>query len=433
MAKLLQTNTNHLRAAQDLIVHNLCRGYIDIAFIAEPWYIEGDNRWALSSDRNTSVAITWQGVTSGFPCLHYFSLNRNLANFSEYLATLEMIRWRYRGKPLYFFGDFNARSGRWDATGTNARGFALAEWADSLDLLLLNRRFIHTCVHPRGLLVVDVSWMSVSANNLVTGWWVNESVDTLSDHRYVVIEFISEQVGSPVDRISRKYFPRWNIKKINLDIARASLLIKSWDNPEETTIENRVKWITNNLKELADSSMPRSGPAGKSSAYWWSNDITELHRVCSKCRRAVVRTRRRRHYSHEHLIMLWGELKLAREELRKAIWKAKDRAWRELLATLDRDPWGRPYRVLLKYIRPVTPSAIESLPAETVEEVVSTLFPPPRTCEITEMNIREGDEEVLVSKPELITVGKRIARGKAPGPDGISGALLKESLESISP
>jgi len=43
-----------------------------------------------------------------------------------------------------------------------------------------------------------------------------------------------------------------------------------------------------------------------------------------------------------------------RYALRGAISQAKARAWDELLEKLDRDSWGRPYKLVTKKLRPAT-------------------------------------------------------------------------------
>ena len=54
---------------------------------------------------------------------------------------------------------------------------------------------------------------------------------------------------------------------------------------------------------------------------------------------------------------------------------AKRRAWGELLASLDADPWGRPYKMVLNKLRPWAPSTTESMDPRFLKEVVDTLFP----------------------------------------------------------
>ncbi|XP_011686455.1 PREDICTED: uncharacterized protein LOC105449153 [Wasmannia auropunctata] len=65
--------------------------------------------------------------------------------------------------------------------------------------------------------------------------------------------------------------------------------------------------------------------------------------------RKVTRGRRKRGAA---VPALEAELALARKTLRQAIKEAKNRAWLELLGDIDRDPWGRPYKVVLGKLRP---------------------------------------------------------------------------------
>ncbi|XP_043264151.1 uncharacterized protein LOC122404279 [Colletes gigas] len=52
-----------------------------------------------------------------------------------------------------------------------------------------------------------------------------------------------------------------------------------------------------------------------------------------------------------------------------AIKRAKAQAWKDLLQTLDDDPWGRPYRVVLKKLRPWAPPVTEGLDPRLLEDV----------------------------------------------------------------
>ena len=64
-----------------------------------------------------------------------------------------------------------------------------------------------------------------------------------------------------------------------------------------------------------------------------------------------------------------------RRSLQRAIKEAKRRAWGELLASLDADSWGRPYKMVLNKLRPWAPSTTESIDPRFLEEVIDTLFP----------------------------------------------------------
>jgi hypothetical protein len=72
---------------------------------------------------------------------------------------------------------------------------------------------------------------------------------------------------------------------------------------------------------------------------------------------------------------LYNAYREARSPLQQAIKEAKRRAWDELLATLDSDPWGRPYRLVLNKLRPWAPPTTKSMDPQLLEEVVGALFP----------------------------------------------------------
>jgi hypothetical protein len=65
----------------------------------------------------------------------------------------------------------------------------------------------------------------------------------------------------------------------------------------------------------------------------------------------------------------------ARRSLKQAMGESKKRAWDELQAILDFDPWGRPYRVVLNKLRPWWPPVTEGMDSQFLERVVDTLFP----------------------------------------------------------
>ncbi|KAG5323254.1 GAGJ protein, partial [Acromyrmex heyeri] len=54
---------------------------------------------------------------------------------------------------------------------------------------------------------------------------------------------------------------------------------------------------------------------------------------------------------------------------RAAIRRAKADAWRELVSSLDKNPWGRPYKIVTKQFRPWAPPITETLDAQFLEDV----------------------------------------------------------------
>jgi len=62
-------------------------------------------------------------------------------------------------------------------------------------------------------------------------------------------------------------------------------------------------------------------------------------------------------------------------ELAKKIRKAKAEAWDALLRTLDDDPWGIPYKLVMDRLRNTGPTVFESLEPAAVEGLLGDLFP----------------------------------------------------------
>lgn len=133
------------------------------------------------------------------------------------------------------------------------------------------------------------------------------------------------------------------------------------------------------------------------------------------------------------------ELRRARAELRGAIRKTKDKAWGELLSTLEADPWGRPYRMATRKLRGSSSPVAESISGAELRAITDELFPraaensaepaePNRTSD-NEENGR-GREEDWSCKNDITedemrrAVGRMTTRRTAPGPDGIHGRAL---------
>lgn len=91
------------------------------------------------------------------------------------------------------------------------------------------------------------------------------------------------------------------------------------------------------------------------------------------CRRRWKRARRRKGIGIETITenMYRG----AKKELCRAIKEAKNKAWSKLLSTIDEDPWGRPYKIVMNKLRAPAKPICETLQPEVVKDIVDKLFP----------------------------------------------------------
>ena len=92
-------------------------------------------------------------------------------------------------------------------------------------------------------------------------------------------------------------------------------------------------------------------------------------------RRAHLPTRRRRRATKEEVARAHNILRVARGALRLAIRNAKSQAWKALLTIIDANPWGQPYKLVLRKLRSWTLLVTEVLDPQLLTKVVNTSFP----------------------------------------------------------
>jgi hypothetical protein len=145
---------------------------------------------------------------------------------------------------------------------------------------------------------------------------------------------------------------------------------------------------------------------------------------------------------------LYDAYRKARRPLQRAIKEAKRRAWDELLTTLDSDPWGRPYRLVLNKLRPWAPPTTVNMDPQFLEEVVGALFPGAvneeegRTNEERELRLPEEEPrdtagnwspESAITEDELAGAVEKIGARKAPSPDGVPARVWQEVAGVLAP
>ncbi|XP_076301691.1 uncharacterized protein LOC143219704 [Lasioglossum baleicum] len=216
---------------------------------------------------------------------------------------------------------------------------------EGLELRLLNRGSVPTCVRWNGWSVVDVSLATASASRRVSNWRVWEG-ETLSDHSYVMMD-VAVDSDPPADtpllrRSSALSAPRGATKRLDGDLLRAVIIGSAWPPARERGPEEGAAWFRGALQMICDAAMPRvrACPPRKS-VYWWSGELAELRSLAGQARRRYVRARRR-HFlggdSESTVDGLYREYRSSAEALKHAITAAKAKAWSELLLTLRDDP-----------------------------------------------------------------------------------------------
>lgn len=150
-------------------------------------------------------------------------------------------------------------------------------------------------------------------------------------------------------------------------------------------------------------------------------------------RRLWQHARRRRSCSAEELDELANSYRVAKRVLRKEIGRAKMTAWQGLIDTIEADPWGMPYRLVLRKLQGGNDCLTASMEREVLEPLLDSLFPngEPFTDgdNANEEEHVQPIEELHATAVTTLEVTKIIRRPKAgstaPGRDGITGPILK--------
>ncbi|XP_038213330.1 uncharacterized protein LOC119833410, partial [Zerene cesonia] len=396
--RYLQANINHCAKAQDLLVQSMMQWLVHVAVIAEPYYIPNCNEWLADNDGLVAIVVKmvddipplrstirghgWVAVILGDTLIIgvYFSPNRPLSEFEDYLLELETVIRQNNYRQVLVAGDFNAKSVTWGSPATSARGAVLDEWIVAIGLVVMNQGSINTCVRQQGGSIVDITLASSLLASRVQDWRVLEDVETLSDHRYIRFDISTVQVTCQTQSSYSRDNPRWSLKRLDRDALRVAAIVQAWVSPpldgSTVDVETETDWFQQALSQICDAAMPRvrSLPP-KRQVYWWSGDLATLRSACVRARRLYSRLRRRRHRDEEMENQRYAEYREAKNKLKIAMEKAKVKAREEFLETLSRDPWGRPYRLALCKLRSRGPPLTKILETDFLDSVVGTLFP----------------------------------------------------------
>ncbi|XP_068619330.1 uncharacterized protein [Battus philenor] len=349
---------------------------VALSVVAEPYNVPDHPRWF--GDDSGSVAFYWRGGEGTPPCTllskgqgyvavkwsplamigYYVSPSRSRADYEEYLDRVADCAAACLPCPLIFLGDFNAHSRAWGNTKDDPKGDTVLEWAAGLDLRLVNRGSVSTCVCWQEESVVDLTWVTPAAMRMLSGWRVAEEVVTLSDNRHIVFDVAIRRPVADFSGRDGSTTRCWFLKRLDKDRLEAAACVADWPNAEEVLSEPErgANWFRETRTQICDVSMPRAGRPKREAVHWWSAEIAELRKVCLLSRRRYTRARRRRRRApEEEMARLYREYRAVTKALQKAVASAKARSWAELLQGLDWHPWGRPYRMVWENSGPGCP------------------------------------------------------------------------------
>jgi len=447
--RLIQSNVNHAPSAQDLLLQTMAERGVEIAVVAEPHRVPPDRSDWASDPTKKEVALTWRNTDTSLPCTFleaggsyvaarwgqwlvvgvYLPPRLKLPEVEGRLDDIQACVERYRQWPALVAGDFNAHSVKWGSRLTNAKGIAVENWAARLGLILLNRGSESTCVRPQGESVIDLTWAAPGVATKVTKWQLVTWVNPDSDHYYIQVDlgFTRQQVL----KRRRPRPPRWSLRALDVDRLEGALRAGIWPAEEmQGDPEAGAERLGQLMARACDVAMPRVTPRERRAVYWWSSEIAELRRVANAARERLKHCRRhlRRGIGSRTEEAAAANVSAdATYALRRQIGKAKAAAWQELLDSLDDNPWGRPYKLVMNKMKCWAPPFTESMNPPQRDRILAALFPtdggeiapwvePPLESE------GGWKEEWGVTEEELLGAVKRMrAKNRAPGPSGVPG------------
>lgn len=443
-ARLLQCNLNHSWGAQDVMMQYVLEENIAVCMVSEPisipvspaWFESGNRRAAIyvnpESSKNTAVRCRAgrNSITIKYGSCYLTSVyvSPNVDD-NEYLEALDELdeAHSFASKQRHLVcGDFNARSPQWSASSSNKKGEYLEEWAAQNDLRLLNTGVEPTCIRPQGFSTVDLSWCSPDMVCKIREWNV-ESTVTLSDHLYITMT-----LESSVDNTHPRgnNLRSWNFKKLDQEMLVETLEWKCATTPFEDLAEYNaqdwVKWLDATMAEACDLAAPRSKARGKRrTAYWWSESLADARRRCTIKQRAWTKSKRRGDPGITEALR--KEYRAEMKGFRKEISKAKHEAWMELLASIEEDPWGLPYKVVLRKLRNPALGLSETLDKDSLDRLITSLFPEGDTQRNkTDWSNWTWNEEHQITPGEVYRLLKKnVIKNTAPGIDGIKSNVWK--------
>lgn len=295
--------------------------------------------------------------------------------------------------------------------------------------------------------MVDLTWSSAGLISGIRGWRVLEDLESYSDHHYISFELRGDHCD--LDASQGKnclLFPKWSFRKMDLEkfSAAAELLCQTFDvsqtPPEECAV--RLRGL---VTEVCDFSAPRQRGINCTQAYWWTERIAGLRSSCCKKRRILTKVRTRIRQLHSNLseeerqqllavVFARKELRVAKNRLVTEIRRSKTSAWRQLIDALDKDPWGRPYKMVLDKLRKASPSVIETLEPDRVACILNDLFPDNAGTDVRPVlsDASDWESNFRIDDAELKNAIKRKrSRNVASGPDGLQKCIWSRAPDTL--
>ena len=417
MTRILQINLNRSRAAHELALSTAIELGIDILLVSEPNKNKSKSGWDLDQKSDAAIkrfnerarengsedGFVWQrhNNTTIYSC--YISPNSGIEEFENYLGRLEAsLLEQPRCQDILIAGDFNAASPIWGSSRANSRGKILEEWIAKLNLTVHNDGIKPTFQRGEQASHLDLTLTNERMKNRITSWMVLSDLESLSDHNYISFKI------AQIDGTERRIPPR---KDRIFDFEKCKQELEARLRGKSLTAGPFTKEVKRACEAATTETEPR-----KKKAYWFTEVVAGKRRECVKARRRFLRANPTNRATQKK------EYDVCRSNLNREILRTKEQIWNELCEQVSINPWGTGYKIVMDRLN----ISNRPPPKEMLRVTLDTLFPDhpmenrdPNEAWSRRQQIRE------VTEDEVEEAMKKIAPNKAPGPDNITGKVIK--------
>lgn len=436
--KILQVNLNRCGVAQQLLEQAAVEKDVDIVIVSEPYRCKVGPSWFHDQENKASIWVSRRLSESGLSIrlLHrakgfvvigvgdatytsvYFSPNSGFEDFLDRINELDTVHSSLAQENIIIAGDFNASSPVWGSLRQDRRGSAVLDLCAKLRLTPVRSEGKFSFERNGRVSLIDIILCSTRAFRRLQGSTILPDYNG-SDHRYVLHSFGAAARGpSSSGPLAGKFC----LKKFADLFAKH---LRHWTPREWSSLTDILALIDIiTICVLSSTSQPLSIGRNRKGAWWWNPTIGSLRTRALGSRRKLQRAYRR-NSSNEEVELLRAQHKLCQQALKKEIRTAKADCWERYLLTIENDPWGRPYKTVMKALKGGTPPV--TLDNEAAIEIINRLF-------VTHGQTGKHRESPWVgfgrsSNPPISTDEVRKAinklKHKAPGLDGVPANAMK--------
>lgn len=384
----------------------------------------------------TTIKIHLQNHFLIIACL-YFEPN-SLSN--ELLNKVRDVMDTFRQQPMIIAGDLNARHVLWHNRTTNGQGDKIADLIDDYELHVHNLD-IPTYISHFGSSVIDLTISNDEAYPRITDWRATSQPNTIFDHKLITFTYTA-QAHVPLKRpFSTKKFnearadwPRFIEFFSSPEYSDVCTLIDLTTSPDE--IDYAVGRLTGFIQDAARSSIPPRPETQTRPKYpWWTREIEALQ--------LTVRYMRNR-FSHERnpnaRAVKFEEYKEIRNRYTNLIYSSKRKSFRLFLKEAEtKETYGKTFRLVKaltkpdSFALPILDSSPPDQHQQKLTDLVDGIFPHDDDPAVPPDLPPHDGIQPMITPTDVSILIRRSGSKKAPGPDSITGGMLKKVADLISP